>query len=249
MVGVLLAIACGNVAGLLLARAAGRSREMAIRQSIGARRMRLVRQLLAESLVLAVAGGLVGITFAVWARDALLALMVNVGSSSVPLDLNTSLDWRVLGFSLFVPVVEVVPLEDRLARGVIQDRMVARLTTIFGALALLLASLGLYGTVSYGVNRRVAELGLRMALGADRGVVLWMVLREALTLVLIGALIGLPLAFLAARSMRAHLFNVGAADPLAFVVGGALLMVVAAVAAYLPAYRASRIEPMVALGR
>lgn len=148
-----------------------------------------------------------------------------------------------------LPVVEVVPLEDRLARGVIQDRMVARLTTIFGALALLLASLGLYGTVSYGVNRRVAELGLRMALGADRGVVLWMVLREALTLVLIGALIGLPLAFLAARSMRAHLFNVGAADPLAFVVGGALLMVVAAVAAYLPAYRASRIEPMVALGR
>src|SRR4029077_1346900 len=83
-------------------RAAGRSREMAIRQSIGAQRGRLVRQMFAESLLLAVAGGLVGLTFAMWARDGLLALMVNVGSSSTPLDLNTGLDWRVLVFSLAV---------------------------------------------------------------------------------------------------------------------------------------------------
>ena len=102
MVGVLLAIACGNVAGLLLSRAAGRAREMAIRQSIGARRIRLVRQMFAESLLLAVAAGFVGFTIAIWARDALLALMVNVGSSPVPLDLDTGLDARVLGFSLAV---------------------------------------------------------------------------------------------------------------------------------------------------
>src|SRR5206468_1385453 len=84
MVGVLLAIACGNVAGLLLARATGRAREMAIRQSIGAGRGRLVRQMMAESLLLAIAGGLLGVTFAMWARDALLALMVNVGSGGAP---------------------------------------------------------------------------------------------------------------------------------------------------------------------
>jgi predicted permease len=532
MVGVLLAIACGNVAGLLVSRAAGRAREMAIRQSMGAGRLRLVRQMLAESLLLAVAGGLVGFTFAVWARDGLLALMVNVGSSAIPLDLNTGIDWRVLVFSIAVsaitgigcgvipafrgtrvpvaeglkqegrgsvgeggrkgmligktlvvsqmafcllllvvaalftrsfrtlthtdigfdrehvltarvdvrgagysrderqalyrrvvesleaipgvqaaslsingplwgsqrisslsveghtpgrderlrtneetvtdryfetmglkildgrafraedrapgtrntlvnatmarrffpggsavgkrwdyggtigkdsqvivgvvedaryvelktappnmaymladtspddvlsdievrtagapgtlaqtvretltrveprlPIVEVVPLEDRLARGVIQDRMVARLTVMFGGLALVLACLGLYGTISYGISRRVGELGLRMALGADRGTVLWMVLREALSLVVVGALIGLPLAFAAGRSMQALLFEVGAADPVSFGVGAAVLLVVAAVAAYLPAYRASRIEPMVALGR
>jgi putative ABC transport system permease protein len=148
-----------------------------------------------------------------------------------------------------LPIVEVVPLEDRMARGVIQDRMVARLTSIFGALALLLASLGLYGTISYGISRRVAELGLRMALGADRGTVLWMVLREALWLVVVGAAIGLPLAFAAGRSMRTLLFGVGAADPLSFAAGAGILLVVAAVAAYLPAHRASRIEPMVALGR
>ncbi len=127
--------------------------------------------------------------------------------------------------------------------------MVARLTSLFGVLALLLASLGLYGTISYGISRRVAELGLRMALGADRETVLWMVLREALTLVVIGTGIGLPLAWIAGRSMRSLLYNVGAADPAAFAIGAFVLLAVAAVAAYLPAYRASRIEPMVALGR
>jgi ABC-type antimicrobial peptide transport system permease subunit len=148
-----------------------------------------------------------------------------------------------------LPIVEVVPLADRVARGVSQDRMVARLTSMFGALALLLASLGLYGTISYGISRRVSELALRMALGADRGTVLRMVLREAMALVVIGTLIGLPLAFLAARSMRTLLFNVGAADPWSFAAGAGILIAVAAVAAYLPAHRASRIEPMVALGR
>ena len=105
MVAALLAIGCGNVAGLLLSRAAGRAREMAIRQSIGAGRVRLVRQMLAESALLAVAGGLVGIGFAVWARDALLGLMVNVGSPPT-LDLNTALDWRVLGFSLAISALD-----------------------------------------------------------------------------------------------------------------------------------------------
>jgi len=532
MVGVLLAIACGNVAGLLLSRAAGRTREMAIRQSIGAGRMRLVRQMIAESFLLAIAGGILGVTFAVWARDALLALMVNVGTGATPPDLNTSLDWRVLGFAIAVsaitgitcgvipavrgsrvsvaeslkqdgrgsvteggrrgllvgkalvavqmafcllllvvaalftrslrslvqtdigfdrehvlasrvdvrgagyspaerkvvytrivdalsalpgvqsvslssngplngsqrissmsvegytpgpkeqlrtneetvteryfgtmglrilegrdftaedrdpdahhtiinatmarrffpgksaigrrwsyggsidkdsnvivgvvedahyvnlktpppnmaytltdaspddvlsdvevrtagppahaavlvretltrveprlPVVEVVPLTDRLARGVTQDRMVASLTAMFGALALLLASLGLYGTISYGISRRVAELGLRMALGADRGDVLWMVLREALTLVAVGLVAGIPLAILAGRAISTLLVGVEPGDPTAFLAGAALLLGVAAVAAYLPAHRASRIEPMTALSR
>jgi len=530
MVAVLLAIACGNVAGLLLSRAAGRSREMAIRQSIGAGRLRLVRQMIAESLLLAVAGGVAGLTFAIWARDGLLGLMVSISSGST-VDLNTSLDWRVLGFAVAVstatglacgvipavrgtrvsvadalkqdgrgsvteggrrgllvgkalvaaqmafcllllvvaalftrslrsivqtdigfdldrvlvarvdvrgagysaeerqqlyrriveavaalpgvqsasfssagplggsqrisslsvegytpgpkeqlrtneetvtdryfdtmglrivegrgftpedrtaeprrtiinatmarrffprgaigqrwdygdavgkdsnrivgvvedaryvdvkiappnmvyslaesssddvlsdievrtagspdrsvqlvretltrieprlPVIEVVPLSARLARGVIEDRMVATLTAMFGALALLLASLGLYGTISYGISRRVAELGLRMALGADRSDVLWMVLREALLLVAVGLAAGIPLAGFAGRAISALLIGVAPADPVAFSIGAVLLLVVAAVAAYLPAHRASRIEPMTALSR
>jgi predicted permease len=533
MVGVLLAIACGNVMGLLLARAASRERELAIRLSIGAGRARLVRQLLAETLLLAVAGGVLGVKFAIWTRDALLGLLVNAGSSPIPPDLDTSLDWQVLAFcagvslltglacgvlpafratrvpvaealkqqsravgadggrrglvvgkalvaaqmafcllllvvaGLFarslrsliatdvgfdrahvlaarvdvrgagysaaerlalyarlvdrleaipgvqsaslslngplvtsqrissmtveghdsrpnehldtneetvtaryfdtvglrivqgraftaedrnpdlrhtmvnatmarrffpgqsaigkrwsygggaigkdshvivgvvedaryndvktaptnmayhladaepddtlsdieirsigspdalvptiretlaqaeprLPVIEVVPLSARVDRGAAQDRMVARLTTMFGALALLLASLGLYGTISYGISRRIAELGLRIALGADRRTVLLMVMREALTLVVVGLAVGLPLAFAAGRSISALLFAVNPADPLAFGVGAGVLLAVAALAAYLPAHRASRIEPMVALRR
>jgi len=532
MVGALLAIACGNVAGLLLSRAAGREREISIRLSIGAARARIVRQLLAESLLLAAAGGVLGITFALWARDGLLALLVNVGASPIAPDINTSLDWRVLAFSAAVstitgvacgvvpavrvtrvavadslkdqargsvgaeggrrgftfgkalvaaqmafcllllviaglfgrslrsltqadvgfdranvlaarvdvqgagytaaqrqalyarlidrlqavpgvrsaafsmngplanssrtssmtveghqsppnetlltneevvttgyfetvglrvvdgrgftaedrdpalkrtvinetmarrffpgqsavgkrwnygpidknaftiigvvedahyldirtappnmvyhlaeatpddvlsdidirtagapaalaqtvrdtigqaeprlPIVEVLPLTARIDRGTTEDRMVAHLTSIFGGLALLLASLGLYGTISYGISRRAAELGLRMALGADRRAVLLMVMREALVLVLAGLAIGLPMAFVAGRSVAALLFGVNPADPVAFGGGAVMLLAVAALAAYLPAYRASRIEPMVALGR
>jgi predicted permease len=148
-----------------------------------------------------------------------------------------------------LPVLDVMPLADRLSRGVMEDRMVAGLTVIFSALALLLASLGLYGTISYGISRRVAELGLRMALGANRGDVLRMVLREALTLVAIGLAVGAPLTFLASRSMAALLFGVTPADPVAFGGGAAVLFLVATLAAYLPAYRASRIEPMTALSR
>jgi predicted permease len=532
MVGVLLVIACGNVAGLLLSRAAAREREMAIRLSIGAARGRLVRQLLAESLLLAAAGGLAGVILAVWARDALLALLVNAGASAAPIDLNTGIDWRVLAFAgvvsavtgfgcgvlpafgvtrvsvseslkqqsrsagaeggrrglvvgkalvtaqmafcllllvvagLFarslqsltridvgfdrdhllaarvdvrsagytpderqalyrrvvdrlravpgvqaasmslngpldnsawtssmtvegytaargerlltneeivtdeyfdavglrivqgrgfgpedrakgsrntivnatmakrffpgqsaigkrwtygdaidsdafvivgvvedaryvslrdappnmayhladtlpdealgdieirtagspaaaartiratleqteprLPVIEVVPLTQRIDRDTNEDRMVARLTLVFGTLALLLASLGLYGTISYGISRRIAELGLRMALGANRRTVLVMILREALTLVAIGTAVGLPLAYVAARALSVLLYRTGPADPLSFAAGALTLVVVAALAAYLPAYRASRIEPMVALSR
>ena len=174
---------------------------------------------------------------------------LEVRTAAAPGALARTIRDTLTGMEPRLPIVEVVPLGDRIARGVSQDRMVARLTSMFGALALLLASLGLYGTISYGISRRVAELGLRMALGADRGTVLWMVLREALSLVAVGAAIGLPLAFLAGRSMRSLLFNVQAADPWSFGIGALLLIGVAAVAAYLPAHRASRIEPMVALGR
>jgi ABC-type antimicrobial peptide transport system permease subunit len=146
-----------------------------------------------------------------------------------------------------LPVYDILPIEERVARLLSQDAVVAQLTTVFSGISLLLACLGLYGTISYGVNQRVAELGLRIALGADRGQVLWLVMREALVLVAIGSVAGFTLAYLAARGLGTVLYGVGPADPLAYGTGVALLLTVGLAAAYLPAFRASRIEPMRAI--
>jgi FtsX-like permease family len=146
-----------------------------------------------------------------------------------------------------LPVFDIVPLDQRLNRGLTNDRLIASLASAFGVVALLLACLGLYGTISYGVARRISELGLRMALGADRATVAWLVVREALTLVGIGAALGLPLAFVAGRSILSLLHGVNPVDPASYSQATALLLIVAGVAAYLPARRASRIDPMVAL--
>jgi predicted permease len=146
-----------------------------------------------------------------------------------------------------LPVFDVVPLDQRVNRGLTNDRLIANLTSAFGLVALLLACLGLYGTISYNVARRVAELGLRMALGADRRNVLWLVIREAIVLVVIGAALGLPLAFAAGRSLVSMLHGVDPVDPLSYAQATVLLLLVAGLAAYVPAYRASRIDPMVAL--
>jgi hypothetical protein len=146
-----------------------------------------------------------------------------------------------------LPVFDVLPLDQRVSRGLTNDRLIANLTSAFGLVALLLACLGLYGTISSGVTRRVPELGLRMALGADRTMVAWMVVREALTLVGIGAALGLPLAFVAGSSIRAMLHGVTAVDAISYSQATVLLMIVAGTAAYLPAHRAARIDPMMAL--
>jgi putative ABC transport system permease protein len=146
-----------------------------------------------------------------------------------------------------LPVFDIVPLDERLARGLATDSLVANLTSIFGGVALLLACLGLYGTISYGVTRRVTELGVRMALGAARNNVLWLVIREASVLVLIGAAIGIPLAYAAGQSVGTLLYGVKPLDAVAYLVAAGLLVLVGGIAAFVPAHRASRIDPMVAL--
>jgi ABC-type antimicrobial peptide transport system permease subunit len=146
-----------------------------------------------------------------------------------------------------LPIFDIVPLDQRLDRGLTNDRLIANLTTAFGLVALLLACLGLYGTISYGVARRITELGLRMALGADRVSVAWLVVREAMTLVVIGAIIGLPLALAAGRSVLSLLYGVDPVDLVAYSQATLMLILVAALAAFLPAHRASRIDPMAAL--
>jgi ABC-type antimicrobial peptide transport system permease subunit len=127
------------------------------------------------------------------------------------------------------------------------ERLLMALSICFGILAAALASIGLYGMMAYTVARRTSEIGLRMALGATARHVRALVLREAMTLAAAGLLIGLPAAFVAGRLARSLLFGVGPGDPLLLAVAGLFLIGVMLLAAYVPARRATRIDPMAAL--
>ena len=128
-----------------------------------------------------------------------------------------------------------------------QERLFAWLTGVFGLLALLLASIGLYGVMSYAVAERTHEIGLRMALGASRGHILRKVIGQGTFLTIIGIIIGLASALALTRFVTSYLFGVSAMDPPTFVAIGVLLAVIALVACYLPARRASKVDPMTAL--
>jgi ABC-type antimicrobial peptide transport system permease subunit len=127
------------------------------------------------------------------------------------------------------------------------DRFIARLAGVLGLLAMLLASIGLYGIMAYTVARRTRDIGIRMALGAQPSGLLWLVLRETLLLVVVGVAVGLPVAFAGTHLLKSMLFGLGLVDPVAIVVSAMSLAVVAALAGFLPARRAMRVDPMVAL--
>jgi predicted permease len=127
------------------------------------------------------------------------------------------------------------------------DRFIEQLSSAFGLLAIVLASVGLYGVMAYIVARRTRDIGIRMALGARPANVLWQVLRESLVLAFTGMAIGVPAALAGTRLVRSMIFGLGFADPIVIVSAIVLLAVVAALASFLPAHRASRVDPMVAL--
>ena len=127
------------------------------------------------------------------------------------------------------------------------DRFIEQLAGAFSLLALLLSAIGLYGLMAYTVSRRTRDIGIRLALGAEPGNVVWQVLRETLVLVLIGIVIGVPVALGSTHFMRSMLFGLGLADPVAILFAATLLAVVATLAGFLPARRASQVDPMVAL--
>jgi predicted permease len=146
-----------------------------------------------------------------------------------------------------LPVGDVTTLNDVVNGSVLHRRLVAQLCGLFSALAAFLACIGIYGVMSYGIARRTNEFGVRMAIGAERRDVLWMVLREVLYLVSIGAVAGLLLAAAASRLVHSVLFGISPFDPLAIGAATAAIVIAALLAGYLPARRATRIDPMVAL--
>jgi predicted permease len=151
------------------------------------------------------------------------------------------------GISNKLPVLSVTTLDHQVDESLSQQKLMASLCGGFGVAALLLAAIGIYGTLAYAVARRTTEIGIRMAVGAQRRTVLWMVLRESVVLTAAGFALGLPLALEAVHSIRSFLFGVPTADPLA-IAGAVLLIAVASLAAgTLPALRAAKMDPMRAL--
>ena len=144
-------------------------------------------------------------------------------------------------------VMDLRTFDAQVAGNFNQERLIARLTSLFGILALILASVGLYGVMSYFVARRTGEIGIRMALGATRQGVVAMVLRGALWQIVIGLALGIPAALFVGHLMANELYGVGSYDPLSFIAAAAALAVCAAIAGFLPARRAASIEPMQAL--
>jgi predicted permease len=139
------------------------------------------------------------------------------------------------------------PLAEHVNASLTQERLMARLAALFGALALLLAGLGLYGVTSYAVSRRRAEIGIRMALGAAQRDVVWMVMRDVLILVGVGIGVGVPAALALTSVVRSQLYGLTGHDPVTLVLATVGLAVIALLAGYIPAMRASRLDPMRAL--
>src|SRR5262249_40197829 len=154
---------------------------------------------------------------------------------------------EVRGLDPNIPIFGVKTFADQINDSISRERLVALLSSFFGFFALLLAALGLYGVMAYAVTRRTREIGIRMALGAQAGNVLWLVLRETLLLVFIGVVIGVPVALAATRLTKGLLFGLTANDPLTIVLATLVMITIAALAGYLPARRASRVDPLEAL--
>jgi ABC-type antimicrobial peptide transport system permease subunit len=146
-----------------------------------------------------------------------------------------------------VPLIDPRTMDSRVRDALESHRSPAVLLGMFALLALVLAGVGLYGVLSYSVGLRSREIGVRVALGAKMGSVIWMVVRDGLVLAGIGLTIGLAGALIATRLLQSMLYNVTPTDPLSFGVTAAALLLAALIASWLPARRASRIDPVVTL--
>jgi predicted permease len=173
--------------------------------------------------------------------------IIYVRAPGDPSRMFTTLRTTLRGLDASVPIYDMRTVTDQMEISLLTERLLASLSTVFGCLATLLAALGLYGVMAFMVARRTREIGIRMALGAGQGSVVWMVLRETLTLAGIGVSIGLAGAYGVTRLIQTQLFGVQPTDLLTMAAASLGIAAVTALAGYIPARRATGIDPMNAL--
>ncbi len=181
------------------------------------------------------------------AQDYRANMALHVRSTGEPEAMMAVVRREVQAMDASLPLYNIKTLEEQRNSSLYTSRLAATLLTVFGLLALLLAAVGLYGVMAHAVNRRTREIGIRLALGAQGRDVLRQMLGEGMALVMIGVALGLAGAIALTRLMKTLLFGVSATDPLTFSVIVGLLLVVALFACFIPARRATRVDPLVAL--
>jgi putative ABC transport system permease protein len=179
----------------------------------------------------------------VWSRTPYLILK----GATNPKNLAAAVRSEIWSLDKGMSVTRVKTLQDLLYESVAEPRFRTLLLGVFAALALVLAAVGIYGVISYSVGQRTQEIGIRMALGAQRGDVLRLVVRQGLTLASIGVVIGLTGAVLASRVLSSLLYGITATDPATFVIATIALFAVALLASFIPANRATKVDPVNAL--
>jgi predicted permease len=180
-------------------------------------------------------------------EDALYAMNFELRTAGAPDGISESVRKAFAAFDPNVQILRIRTVEDQVNSSIAPDILIAKLSTFFGLVALALACIGLYGLMSYTIGRRTKEIGLRIALGAQRPMVLKMVLGETMKLVLIGVLVGVPAALAASQLLSSVLFDLKATDPISLGAVIAVLATVALLAGLIPARRATKVDPMVAL--
>ena len=180
-------------------------------------------------------------------RERLSRMTLAVRTVGDPARLTTAVEREVHALGPDMLVTEVMTLRQQVDAALVQERLLSTVGGFFSLLALVLSAVGLYGLLSHVVSQRTGEIGIRMALGADGGSVVWMILRRSVWLMLIGLAAGIPAALLAARPLASLLYGLQPADPTTLVAGVVVLFATAMLASYLPARRAARIDPLSAL--
>jgi predicted permease len=180
-------------------------------------------------------------------RNDMRGMTFELRTALPPMAIAGAVQRAVAAIDRNVPVAEMRTQEEQIRMTLGTERMFAQVVGSFGLIAALLAAIGLYGVMAYTVTRRTSEIGIRLALGAGRSDVQWMVLRESLWMVVAGMVVGIPAALALTQLVREALYGIQPNDPFSFIAAGAFMVAVAAVAAWIPALRAARVDPMRAL--